>query len=256
MEKMPVLFIGHGNPMNAIEENEFSKEWKKIANEIPEPKAILCISAHWLTRDTLVTAMENPETIHDFGGFPQELYNIQYNAPGSVEYAGMTQKLIHITNVKPDLNWGLDHGTWSVLIKMYPKANVPVFQLSIDINKPAGVHYQIGKEIAELRNKGVLILGSGNMVHNLGQINWDDTAHDWAIEFDNKMKELINKRDDESIIDYKQLGKNALLSVPSFDHFYPLLYVLGAAEKSEPITYYNEKITMGSLSMRCVKIGN
>lgn len=256
MEKMPVLFVGHGSPMNAIEDNEFSREWEKIGKEIPEPKAVLCVSAHWLTHGTMVTAMKNPKTIHDFGDFPKELFNIQYNAPGSVEFAERTRKLVRVTKVEADMNWGLDHGTWSVLIKMYPKANIPVFQLSIDKDKPAEVHYQIGKELKELRNNGVLIMGSGNIVHNLGQIVWDDNeVYDWAVEFDEKIKTLIDQRDDKNIIDYKHHGEIARLSVPYFDHYYPLLYVLGASDATEPIKYYNEKMSMGSLSMRCVKIG-
>jgi 4,5-DOPA dioxygenase extradiol len=256
MERMPVLFVGHGNPMNAIEDNEFSREWIKIGKELPTPQAILCISAHWLTRGTWVTSMANPETIHDFVGFPEELFKVKYNAPGTPEFAGITQDLVFSTVVQSDTSWGLDHGTWSVLVKMFPKAEIPVFQLSIDVEKPARFHYQLGRELTELRKQGVLIIGSGNIVHNLGQVIWKDTAHDWAVEFDQKIKEKIALRSDIEIIDYDKMGAVAKLSVPSTDHFYPLLYVLGASEKSEPVTFYTEKCTMGSLSMRTVKIGN
>ncbi len=255
METMPVLFVGHGNPMNAIEDNEFSRVWIKLGEELPRPKAILCISAHWLTRGTWVTAMNNPETIHDFVGFPEKLFELQYKAPGSPELAKATQDLVYSTIVQSDMAWGLDHGTWSVLTRMYPDADIPVFQLSIDIEKPARFHYQLGRELTQLRKQGVLIIGSGNIVHNLGKIAWKDEAHDWAIEFDQKIKEKIVLRSDIEIIEYDKMGTIAKLSVPSTDHFYPLLYVLGASEKTEPVTFYNEKCTMGSLSMRSVKIG-
>lgn len=255
MAVMPVLFIGHGNPMNAIDNNEFTAEWSRLGKELPEPKAILCISAHWLTRGTWVTAMNNPETLHDFTGFPDELFKIKYNAPGSPEFAAITQEIVYSTIVQSDMAWGLDHGTWSVLTRMYPDAGIPVFQLSIDIEKPARFHYQLGRELTGLRKQGVLIIGSGNIVHNLGKIAWKDEAHDWAVEFDRKIKELILLRSDKEIIEYEKIGTIAKLSVPSTDHFYPLLYVLGASEKTEPVTFYNEKCTMGSLSMRSVKIG-
>jgi 4,5-DOPA dioxygenase extradiol len=256
MELMPVLFIGHGNPMNAIENNEFSKEWEIIANEIPEPKAILSVSAHWITRGTWVTTMEKPETIHDFSGFPQELFNVQYPASGSPEFAKLAQNAVRCTNVQADKSWGLDHGTWSVLAKMYPKANIPTFQLSIDFDKPAAMHYQIGKELTSLRKQGVLILGSGNIVHNLGRISWSNETFDWADKFDKKIVELIKDRKDDKILDYQKMGEMAGLSVPTTDHFYPLLYVLGASEKKEPIKVFNEKTTMGSISMTSILIGN
>ena len=187
---MPALFVGHGNPLNAIEDNEFSDEWIKLGKELPKPKAILCISAHWLTRGTWVTAMKNPETLHDFVGFPDELFKVKYNAPGSPEFAGITQETVYSTIVQSDMAWGLDHGTWSVLTRMYPDAGIPVFQLSIDIEKPAHFHYQLGKELSGLRKQGVLIIGSGNIVHNLSKIIRKDEGHDWANEFDQKIKEL------------------------------------------------------------------
>lgn len=255
MSKTPVLFIGHGNPMNTIEENEFSKSWKQLAREFSKPKAILCVSAHWLTRDTWVSATEKPETIYDFIGFPEELFKVKYRAPGSPEYAKKTQDLVVSTSVKSDIRRGLDHGVWSVLNQMYPNAEIPTFQMSIDIEKPSIFHYTLGREISKLREMGVLILGSGNIVHNLSKMVWTETAFDWAMEFDQKIKDAILKRVDNEVIEYEKMGKISALSVPTPDHYYPLLYVLGASEKTEPIAFSSEKCTMGSLSMTSVKIG-
>lgn len=255
MDIMPVLFMGHGNPMNAIEDNEFSRDWIKLGKLLPKPNAILCISAHWLTRGTWVTTMEYPETIHDFIGFPEKLFGVKYSAKGSPEFAKTTQDLVYSTVIQEDTAWGLDHGAWSVMKRLFPAADVPTFQLSIDIEKPARFHYHLGKELYELRKQGVMILGSGNIVHNLGKINWNGEAYEWAIEFDQKMKELLLLRADNEIIEYEKLGTMAKLSVPSTDHFYPLLYCLGSTEKTEEITFYTEKCTMGSISMRSIKIG-
>lgn len=252
---MPVLFVGHGNPMNAIEDNEFSKGWAAMGKQLPKPTAILCISAHWLTKGTKVTAMERPETIHDFGGFPQELFDVQYNSPGAPELAGETKKIISKTQIELDYEWGLDHGCWSVLNKMYPAADIPVYQLSIDYYKEPQYHYDLAKQLSELRKKGVLIFGSGNIVHNLRLVKWEDTAYDWAIEFDTKIKEAIEKGDHQSVINYVNLGKAAELSVPTNDHYLPLLYSLALQEKNEPTIFFNEKNTMGSISMRSIKIG-
>src|ERR1035437_3955591 len=199
-DKMPLLFVGHGNPMNAIEKNEYHNSWVELGKTLPKPKAILCISAHWFINGTKVTAMEKPKTIHDFGGFPQELFDVQYPVNGSPEFAKETQTLITKTKVQSDLDWGLDHGTWSVLLPMYPNADIPVFQLSIDYTQPPQFHYDLAKELSVLRKKGVLIIGSGNIVHNLGMIDWGGKVYDWAIEFDEKIKTFINSGDHSSII--------------------------------------------------------
>lgn len=255
-ELMPAMFIGHGSPMNAIEENEFTKEWKKEANLLPIPIAILCISAHWFTRGTFVAVTSQPETIHDFGGFPKALFDTQYTAPGAPELAHFTQHIIQSTQVQTDADWGLDHGTWSILKQMYPEAKIPVFQLSIDYTKPPQFHYELGKELLELRKKGVLIIGSGNIVHNLGRVNFQqiDAAYDWNIEFDTKIKNFINTQNHQGVIDYQILGSIAQLAVPSPDHYLPLLYTLGLQQKNEVATFFNEKYMAGSLSMTSVKI--
>lgn len=264
---MPVLFIGHGSPMNAIETNEFTGVWKKLEKEIPQPKAVLCISAHWLTRGTAITAMESPRTIHDFGGFPQTLFDVQYPAPGNPALAKETQKLITSTNVGLDHDWGLDHGTWSVVKQMYPGANIPVLQLSIDYYKSPQYHYDLSKQLYELRKKGVLIIGSGNMVHNLPAIdpsrglsaNKDGTytnyGFDWAIEFNEKLKEYLNSGNHQGIIDYQKLGRIAKLAHPTPDHYYPLLYTLGVVSNKEEMNLFNDKYMAGSLSMTSVKFG-
>ncbi|MGB4931774.1 MAG: 4,5-DOPA dioxygenase extradiol [Chitinophagales bacterium] len=253
--KMPVLFIGHGNPMNAIEDNEFSRGWADAGKLLTVPKAILCVSAHWLTRGTRVCAVTQPETIHDFGGFPQTLFDVQYNAPGSPEFALETQQLITKTKVELDNEWGLDHGCWSVLNKMFPAANIPVFQLSIDYYQTPQYHYELAQQLKDLRKKGVLIIGSGNIVHNLRLFTMQDIAFDWAIEFDTKIKELLEKGDHDPIINYKTLGKAAELSVPTNDHYLPLLYSIALQEKNESLQFFNDKTTAGSISMRSLKIG-
>ena len=261
-EKMPVLFVGHGNPMNAIEKNEYHNKWTELGKTLPRPKAILCISAHWLSSGTRVTAMEKPKTIHDFGGFPQELFDAQYPAMGSPDLAKETQGLITKTKVQSDFEWGLDHGTWSVLLPMYPKADIPVFQLSIDYTQPPQFHYELAKELSALRKKGVLIIGSGNIVHNLGMIDWSGPngslrgkAFDWAIEFDQKIKNYIDTGDHSSIVNYEKLGSISKLAIPTNEHYLPLLYSLALQEKNDSISYFNEKCEMGSISMRSLKIG-
>lgn len=253
--KMPVLFIGHGNPMNAIEENDFTKGWKNAASKLPPPKAILCISAHWLTNGTFVTAMEHPRTIHDFSGFPEKLFQQEYPAPGSPNFANETKQIIKKTNVGLDQEWGLDHGTWSILLPMYPLAKFPVYQLSIDYSKPPQYHYELAKELSSLRKKGVLIVGSGNIVHNLGMVQWSDKAFDWAIEFDEKIKQLILNNDHHSIINYEKFGAAAKLSIPTNDHYLPLIYSLALQDDKDEISFFNETTTMGSISMRSVKLG-
>jgi 4,5-DOPA dioxygenase extradiol len=259
-KKMPVLFVGHGSPMNAIEDNEFSRYWKKIAIEIEKPQAVLCISAHWLTRGTFITAMDFPKTIHDFGGFPKELSEAVYPAPGNPEIALETSKLITSTSVGLDHDWGLDHGTWSIVKQMYPDADIPVLQLSIDYNKPANYHYELAKEISALRNKGVLIIGSGNMVHNLGKVAWDkmnepNFGFDWAIEMNDIFKKKIESNDHKALIQYEKLSSSALLAIPTPDHYYPLLYSLGLQERNEEIQFFNDKLVAGSLTMTSVRIG-
>lgn len=256
---MPVIFIGHGSPMNGIEDNEFSRYWKKLASEIERPKAVLCISAHWLTRGTFITAMEHPQTIHDFGGFPQALFDVQYPAPGDPKLAEETSGLITSTKVELDHEWGLDHGTWTIVRHMYPEADIPVLQFSIDFNKPAQYHYDLAKELMALRKKGVLILGSGNMVHNLRMVAWDKIdqtyGFDWAIEMNEIFKEKINSGDHKALIDYEKLNKAALLAIPTPDHYYPLLYTLGLKQENDEVNIFNDKPMAGSLTMTSVKFG-
>lgn len=256
---MPVLFIGHGSPMNAIEENEFVRNWKKTGESLPKPAAVLCISAHWVTRGTYVTAMEEPETIHDFGGFPKPLFNVQYPAPGSPALAKELKSIIKKTEVGLDEEWGLDHGSWTVLKHFYPEAEIPVIQLSLDNDQAPQYHYDLAKELTTLRSKGVLILGSGNMVHNLGLTDWDklneDYGFDWAREANDKMIDYILRDDHQPLINYKSLGRSFSLSVPTPEHFLPLLYVLALKEENEKITIFNDKIVGGSLAMTSVKIG-
>jgi 4,5-DOPA dioxygenase extradiol len=253
--RMPVLFIGHGSPMNAIEDNEFSRAWTKAGKDLPTPKAILCISAHWETNGTQTTGMEKPRTIHDFYGFPPELYEMNYPAPGAPELARRVRELGEGDGITADLTWGLDHGTWSVLSRLFPKADVPVVQLSLDVTKNAQEHYNLGKQMQPLRDEGVLILGSGNIVHNLGMVVFEDTAYDWAVEFDGKVKGWILDDQTEPIILYDKQGTEAALAINSAEHYKPLLYVLGAKEAGEPVVFFAEKVWGGSLSMRCVRFG-
>lgn len=254
-DKMPVLFIGHGSPMNALEDNEFSRAWKSVARQLPVPKAILCVSAHWETKGTKVTAMQMPKTIHDFGGFPQELFDKQYPAPGSPEMAAETKSLIKKTNVELDLEWGLDHGTWSVLAPMFPDAKIPVYQFSLDYTQGPQYHYELAKELAALRRKGVLIIGSGNIVHNLGMMQWSEKSYDWAIEFDAMAAKFIEEGNHKSLINYKELGRAAQLAIPSNEHYLPMLYTLALQEKNEDAAFFAAKTLMGSISMRSFKIG-
>ncbi|MFN4028113.1 MAG: 4,5-DOPA dioxygenase extradiol [Flavobacterium sp.] len=259
-ERWPVLFIGHGSPMNGIEDNEFSKTWSKFGTKIPKPKAVLVISAHWLTNGTHITAMDAPKTIHDFGGFPQALFEVQYPAPGCPELAIETSKMIASTQVCLDHDWGLDHGTWTVVRHMYPKADIPVLQLSIDYSKPPQYHYNLAKELASLRKKGVLIIGSGNMVHNLGMVAWDklsepEYGYDWAHEINRVFKDKIVSGDIKSLIEYEKLGSAAKLAIPTPDHYFPLLYTLGLQEQTDSIDFFNDKAVGGSLTMTSVKIG-
>lgn len=258
-DQMPILFLGHGSPMNAIEDNEFSKTWKEMGKTLPKPSAILCISAHWETRGTLVTAVTKPQTIHDFGGFPKALFDFQYPAPGSPDLAKETQKIITKTTVGLDEKWGLDHGCWSVVKHLYPLADVPVIQLSLDYTQGPKYHYELAKELASLRKKGVLIIGSGNIVHNLGMVAWDkmnvpEYAYDWATEANSKIKNFILTNDHQPLINYKSQGKAFDLAIPSPDHYLPLLYILGLKEENEKVSLFNDKALMGSLTMTSVKI--
>lgn len=257
---MPVLFIGHGSPMNGIEDNEFSARWAQMAKEIPTPKAVLVVSAHWYSRGTMITAMDFPKTIHDFGGFPQALFDVQYPAPGSPQLAKDTATLIHSAQVELDHDWGLDHGTWTVVRRMYPEAKIPVLQLSIDYTKPPRYHYELGRELMDLRKKGVLIIGSGNMVHNLRMVAWDKInepgyGYDWAIQMNDTFKHLIATRDFNPLINYESLGKEARLAIPTLEHYLPLLYTLGLQRSKDEISFFNDKAVAGSLTMTSVRIG-
>ena len=258
-ERMPVLFLGHGSPMNAIEDNEFSRGWKEIGKTIPRPTAVLCVSAHWETRGTFVTAMEKPKTIHDFGGFPRELFAVQYPASGSPELANETKNIVSKTKVGLDEEWGLDHGCWSVMKHICPNADVPVIQMSLDYSQAPQYHYELARELASLRGKGVLILGSGNMVHNLGMADWDrlnatEYGYDWALEASEKMKKYIMGGDHQSLIDYQSQGRAFQLAIPTPEHFLPLLYALALRENDETVSLFNDKAVAGSLTMTSLKI--
>ena len=257
-QTMPVLFIGHGTPMNAIEDNEFSRGWREVGKALPKPKAILCISAHWETEGTLVTGMEKPRTIHDFGGFPQELFEVRYPAPGNPWLARETKNSVKKTEVRLDDDWGLDHGSWSVLRQMFPAADIPVVQLSLDYTRPAPEHFALAKELAPLRQKGILILGSGNMVHNLGRVvvRGDGLrdfnkpfGFDWAIEANELFKQLINENRHLELADYLSLGQAVRLAVPTPEHYLPMLYTLALKQKSESIIFFNDQPVGGSLTM-------
>lgn len=258
--KMPVLFIGHGSPMNGIEDNDFSRQWAQLGKEIPLPKAVLVVSAHWLTAGTHITAMERPRTIHDFGGFPQELFDVQYPASGNPELATEVSQLITTTEVHLNHDWGLDHGAWTVVRHMYPEANIPVLQLSIDYFKPPQYHYNLAKQLQILRKKGVLILGSGNMIHNLRMLDWKhintpNFGFDWAIELNEVLKKNIAEYNHQQLIDYQTIGKGIEMAVPTPEHYYPLLYALGLQEKTEDITFFNDRLVGGSLNMTSVILG-
>ncbi len=256
--RMPVLFLGHGSPMNAIEENEFVQGFRRQGREIARPQAILVVSAHWETRGTRVTAMEQPRTIHDFGGFPKALFDVQYPAPGSPELAAETQRLVKTTTVQPDHHWGLDHGAWSVVKHMYPDADVPVIQMSLDHTLSPEQHYALAQELASLRDKGVLIIGSGNMVHNLGMVAWDKLnasyGFDWALEAREKMNRHIVNGDHATLVDFRKQGRAFDLAIPTPEHYLPLLYTLALQGKDEQAVLFNDKPLAGSLTMTSVKI--
>jgi len=253
-DQMPVLFVGHGNPMNAITDNIYSKSWADMGKRLQVPIAILCIYAHWLTNGTAISMTDKPKTIHDFGGFPEELFAVQYPAPGAVDYAKMAISSVTSTKVHEDFEWGLDHGAWSVLKNMYPKANVPVFQMSIDYGKPPEYHYNLAKELSMLRHKGVLIVASGNVVHNLGMVSWGDSEKkfDWAIEFDNLVKTGIEDNNPSPLINSQKLGKIATMAHPTNDHYLPLMYAIGLRSKTDTFEFFNTAFDLGSISMRSV----
>lgn len=248
---MPVLFVGHGSPMNAIEDNIYVQTWKEIAGKIPKPEAILCISAHWVTNGTRINDQEKPKIVYDMYGFPQELYNVKYDVRGSHKFAQETIGYIN-RSVKIDNSWGVDHGAWSVLCKMYPEADIPVYQLSLDINSSAESHFKIGEELKALREKGVLIIGSGNIVHNLSRVKWGmEDGYPWALEFDNFIMENIKSKKYENVVHYENAGNSSKLAFLTTEHFYPLLYVLGATSEDDKLSIFNNSCIMGSLSMTC-----
>ncbi|MGD0400375.1 MAG: 4,5-DOPA dioxygenase extradiol [Syntrophobacteraceae bacterium] len=258
MSRMPVIFFGHGNPMNALSQNPYTKGWRQIGKTIPRPRAVLSISAHWYVQGTAVTAMDRPRTIHDFGGFPGELFEVQYPAPGDPELATQIREILDPINVKLDHNWGLDHGTWSVLTHTFPEADVPIVQISIDKMKPPAFHYEVGKRLAPLRDEQVLIIGSGNLVHNLHAYAWGRHTiepFDWAMRFEKQVRNLLSSAEDGPLINYEKLGPEAALSVPTPDHYLPLLYVIALRKEGEPLTFPVEGIDGGSVSMLTIQIG-
>lgn len=254
---MPIFFLGHGSPMNALLDSNYSRSLAKIGKTIPKPKAILVISAHWITQGTWITEMENPKTIHDFYGFPQDLYNIQYPAPGSPEISKHIRNILSDLNIQADFNWGLDHGTWSILKHMFPEAIIPVLQLSLDISKPLDYHFKFGKRLSQLRNNGILIIASGNLIHNLQKIHWEPNAkpYDWALEFNNWLKEKFLSREFELLIKDFHNSVSGKLSVPTLDHYIPLHYVLGAANIQDKLKIEYDEIQNASISMLSFRIG-
>ncbi len=257
---MPVLFIGHGSPMNGIEHNMYSNQWMQLAKDIPVPKAVLVVSAHWFTKGTSITAMDFPKTIHDFGGFPQALFDVQYPAPGNPLLAAETAAMVQSATIELDHDWGLDHGAWTILKHMYPAANIPILQLSIDYTKAPSYHYALAKELYQLRKKGVLIIGSGNMVHNLRMVAWDKLAipgfgFDWALEMNDTFKNLILQNQHTSLINYEQLGAAAKLAIPTPEHYLPLIYTLGLKTEKDAIKFFNDTAVGGSLTMTSVQFG-
>jgi len=253
---MPVLFVGHGSPMNGIEDNSFSRRWEELGRELPKPAAVLCVSAHWYIRSTAVTAMERPRTIHDFWGFPEELSAVRYPAPGSPAVAGEISQLLRKARVALDREWGLDHGCWTVVRRMYPDADIPVLQLSLDSTKRPEWHYDLARELAPLRNRGVLVIGSGNMVHNLGMLDWEhqDGGFDWALEMDASFKRLISSDDHAQLTRYRELTKTASLAVPTPEHYLPLLYALALKTPNDRLSFFNEQVVLGSISMTSLQI--
>jgi 4,5-DOPA dioxygenase extradiol len=255
---MPALFLGHGNPMNAIQENAWTRGWAALGAALPRPKAVLCVSAHWYLPATAVCISPQPRTIHDFGGFPPELYRVQYPAPGLPDLAARVARLLGPTPVTLDRSWGLDHGTWSVLMHVYPQADIPVVQLSIDETKAASWHYETAKKLAPLRDEGVLIMGSGNLVHNLHTYSWGNTAaepYDWAVRFETLARDALRTKGFAPLVSYQSLGRDAMLSAPTPDHYLPLLYVLAQHRPDDAVSFPVEGFDGGSISMLAVKLG-
>ncbi|MCC6536006.1 MAG: 4,5-DOPA dioxygenase extradiol [Bryobacterales bacterium] len=257
MATLPAIFFGHGSPMNAVTDNAYTAAWREIGKTRPRPRAILAISAHWYVPGTGVTVSTSPRTIHDFGGFPDELFRVQYPAPGDAALARRVEELLAPLPVQRDESWGLDHGTWSVLCRVYPQADIPVVQLSIDRTKPPAFHYEIGQRLAPLRDEGVLIAGSGNVVHNLRRLVWSPDAepHDWAARFETQIRQTLQARDFAPLIAYEKLGPDAMLAIPTPEHYLPLLYVMGAAQARDAIRFPVEGIDVGSISMLAVEVG-
>ena len=255
--RMPVVFFGHGSPMNALDSNRYTDAWRDIGRTVPRPKAILCISAHWTTRGSAVTAMASPRTIHDFGGFPEQLFAVRYAAPGQPALARRVRELLAPQPVALDEAWGLDHGTWSVLVHAYPDAEVPVVQLSIDATQPAAFHYELGKHLLPLRDEGVLVIGSGNVVHNLRIMNWGNqgAAFDWAVRFNDRVRELLKSSDHSPLLAYERLGQDARLAIPTPEHYLPLLYCLGMQRADDAVAFRVDGIEHGSIGMLAVTLG-
>jgi 4,5-DOPA dioxygenase extradiol len=252
---MPVVFFGHGSPMNTLERNQYTETWRKIGEAIPAPKAIVCVSAHWYTEGTAVTAMSRPRTIHDFYGFPQALFDVQYPAPGKPDLAERVRELLAPVDVALDESWGLDHGTWSVLKHAYPKADVPVVQLSIDGTQPPQFHYELARRLAPLRDEGVLVAGSGNVVHNLRLMRRGGAAYDWAVRFNKKIREALASRDHRALVDFERLGGDARLSVPTPEHYLPLLYIAALQREDEAVSFPVDGYDLGSVSMLTAAAG-
>lgn len=255
---MPTIFFGHGNPMNAVSKNAYTEGWRAIGRSIPRPEAVLAISAHWYIPGCGVTVDAAPKTIHDFGGFPRELYAVQYPAPGSPDLARRVTDLLSPLEVSLDDEWGLDHGTWSVLTHIFPHADIPVVQLAIDERQPPRFHYELGKRLAPLREEGILVIGSGNLVHNLHSYAWGRdgvNAYDWAARFEQRVRDLLLAGDDASLVAYDKLGRDAMLSIPTPDHYLPLLYVLGLRRSDDPVSFPVEGVDGGSVSMLTIRFG-
>jgi len=257
-DRMPSLFVGHGSPMNAVAENDWTRRWRALGETMPKPDGILAISAHWFVPETAVTAMPRPRTIHDFGGFPPELHDVRYPAPGDPDLARRVSTLLAPTTARQDHDWGLDHGTWSVLCHLYPRADVPVVQLSIDETRPASFHYDLARRLAPLRDERILILGSGNIVHNLHAYGWGrhvPEPYDWATRFETRARELLRSKDHPALVGYERLGRDAMLSIPTPDHYLPLLYVIAQQGEEESVTFPVEGVDGGSVSMLAVRVG-
>lgn len=259
VDRLPAIFFGHGNPMNALMDNSYTRGWRLIGERTPVPRAILAISAHWYVPQAAVTISTAPRTIHDFGGFPRELYQVQYPAPGDPDLARRVQTMLSPVPVRLDDTWGLDHGTWAVLCHVYPEAHIPVVQLSIDESKPPAFHFEVGRKLAALRDESILILGSGNLVHNLHAYSWGHhmpEPYDWAVRFEEKAKQMMLADEYRPLIEYPRLGQDAMLSIPTPDHYLPLLYVIATKQQDEVISFPVEGVDGGSISMLSVQVGN